>query len=149
LQFSMVYENFPVIWLIILLLFIIIISGINKEKRGTHMYTKLPPENNNCLFDAVLHSSGLAQQGANSQGLRNECDKVLLSEGMPLIPRGTPAGEQYLQAISCVLNRGIRVYRDDWSGPIDIKHELVSPSAEVIHIKHIGNSLHGHWLPKF
>lgn len=98
---------------------------------------------NNCLFDAVIKSADL--KGKSALDLRIEAEGVLTSEGFPLIPRGEPAGEQYIGALSKITERPIFVKKDN--ARFEVRHESVPEAAgnAPIVIEHLGNAMGGHW----
>jgi hypothetical protein len=113
----------------------------SSEKRGR----------NNCLFDATIEACGLFDpitgKPSNSQELRERCDVVLKEQGLPLIPHGEPAGEQYLQALSFVLKRKIKIYKGGRENFVaEIKHSDVDENVEPFSIVHTGSQLNGHWV---
>lgn len=106
---------------------------------------------NNCLFDATIEACGLFDpvtgKPSNSQELRERCDVVLKEQDLPLIPHGEPAGEQYLQALSFILKRKIKIYKGDRENFVaEIRHSDVDENAESFSIVHTGSQLNGHWV---
>jgi hypothetical protein len=102
---------------------------------------------NNCLFEASLNALKIDWRRVSPQMLRNACDIVLKEEGLPIIPRGHMAGEQYIQALSKIFSRRINVYKRAFGpGAIPIKHEDVPDDAPSFSIKHLGHQEAGHWV---
>ncbi len=113
---------------------------------------------NNCLFDSVIASVKARRQEEeknfnlpteDSQELRDLCNKLLEKEGFPLIPDGEPAGEQYIQALSKILDCKIKIYKNHPENFVaDVKHSDVSEdeSCKDISIVHVGPEEHGHWV---
>ena len=106
---------------------------------------------NNCLFDATVKACNLVDpktgKPCNSQILREKCDEILKEEGLPLIPHGEPAGEQYLQALSRILNKRIKVYKGNRTNFVaEIGHSDVPEDADHFSIVHLGSQLAGHWV---
>jgi hypothetical protein len=105
---------------------------------------------NNCLFDSVIHTfsrNNLPLPTQESQALREMCDDILKAEGMPLIPHGEPAGEQYIQALSKILNVSIKIFKDHPNNYMtSVKHSDVADDAVCVSIVHLGTREHGHWV---
>lgn len=105
---------------------------------------------NNCLFDAVISASEMKNPSTgslvDSQRLREVCDSYLIQEGFPTIPINQPAGEQYLQALSRVLDRPVSVFSGD-SHIADVRHSLASENNDPVKISHSGTDMNGHWTP--
>jgi hypothetical protein len=114
-----------------------------------------PPDDkgNNCLFQAVITSGVLRDPitniTANPQALRDICDQLLKEEGLPLFQIGTPAGEQYLPALSKILHRQIAVFKNKTFLSL-ISHEDVTADPDnktlPILIEHQGQAENGHWV---
>ena len=118
---------------------------------------------NNCLFDACLKSyektaggipfsypsttsgEGVVRISPSSQKLRLMCNDLLKTEGMPIFEDGSPAGEQYLQAVSNILCKRIEVYRN-MKFVASVKHEDVVDEEGCLSICHLGNTQSGHWV---
>lgn len=117
-------------------------KGRKKTRRGM----------NNCLFDSVIEA--FKKEGKkellpteDSQKLREICDEILEKEGFPLIPHGEPAGEQYIQALSKLLNHTIKIHKDHPDNFVaDVKHSDVSDVCPSISIVHLGSEDCGHWV---
>ena len=104
---------------------------------------------NNCLFDAsidYINSKSLGIYKYSSQYLRNECNKILKEEGLPIIPNGKPAGEQYLQALSKYFNMQILVKFDGYSYTIRHGNLYNKCDVDTIKLRHIGSQMNGHWI---
>lgn len=129
---------------------------------------------NNCLFDSVILSAKnvkgvdgttnnkILLPTEDSQELRQICNQLLEKEGFPLIPDGEPAGEQYIQALSKILNCKIKIYKNHPENFIaDVKHSDVvvgcrsesegdetseTAAVNTISIVHIGPEECGHWV---
>lgn len=102
---------------------------------------------NNCLFDAVLEASSLKNRSSGrSQRLRELCDAILTKEGLPLIPNGMPAGEQYIQACSLAIGRPIRVCSSGSGSVFIVAHSRVAEGEASIAITHVGEQMAGHWV---
>lgn len=102
---------------------------------------------NNCLFEAVLRQVRVVGRGGydlDSIKLRATCDALLMKQGMPLIDAGSPAGEQYLGALSELLDVPLRVKLGD--DILDVMFDEGVSRKEPVTLIHVGPSDAGHWL---
>jgi hypothetical protein len=109
---------------------------------------------NNCLFDATIaflkNKYGYLYPHG-SQHLREQCNKILEGENLPLIPDNMPAGEQYLQALSKFFHSKILVTYGKFC--YNIVHSDIAAEKEdekkliVIKLTHLGDQDSGHWVP--
>lgn len=136
-----------------------IFSGPQHTKQGM----------NNCLFEAVIAAGNIRSsktgEMANPQLLRELCYRELMKHPMngsvdseartdltEAVADGNVTGGEYLPVLSKLLNVEIHVdipESPDWQpGPIMHDDKLASdPTVPVIHITHLGNMDHGHWVP--
>jgi len=114
-----------------------------------------PVGKNNCLFAAAItymkrtpsrFERYLTIYGGASgaQTLRDACTVSLREDGLPTIPDGKPAGEQYLNALSKVLRSIIEVDIEKTGKT----YRVIDTDAQfpsLIRITHAGSRRSGHW----
>jgi len=103
---------------------------------------------NNCLFDAAIaytSTNNLYRFDESSQCLRDKCNQILVEDGLPTIPDGMPAGEQYLQALSKYFKATIVVQFENFSQDICYTDDE-NFSNFTIRLRHVGSRMGGHWM---
>lgn len=102
---------------------------------------------NNCLFEAMIDAFNKNGKWCPVK-LRQECNRLMIIEGFPLIEFGKPAGEGYLNILSKLFKVELIARfsgSNNKSISQHIRHSDVAENCEQVKLLHTGSRTNGHW----